>query len=217
MPEISPVIRTHPKQRPPEYYDPSQPPLPPCDGWQWTWFPPRPGKWSARRIPSRIPRDRLSPRSSHHSLHYSVFRRLSELLFPWFRHWHYTGYYGEVRKTLGDASISYVTLWRWRVGRSEPPQWACEALARFAEDRGRALIEAAAALRTMPRGPGRGRRKGGAKLNPPREAQERLAREEAERHAMLYPGPIPRPNVPEPPPSTGCRAWIEVQLGRQLD
>ena len=208
------IIRT--PENSPAYFDAAQPPFPAEPGWFWFWRRPREGKWCGRRVFSRRPRNKLGKRLINRSLDYPVFCRLLDLMFPWRKPWDYPGINGATREAIGVGvdEISAVTLWGWRSGRYVPPQWACDALASFAEDRGRALIEAAAALRVMPRGPGRGQ---GRVKAPPVLRAERLAREEAERHAMLNPGPIPRPNVPEPPPSTGCRAWIEAQLGRQLD
>jgi len=206
------LIRT--PENSPAYFDGAAPPYPPEPGWRWDWRPERKGRWHARRDLPRINRGSFSPRLLHRSLHYPVFRRIIDLICPWRRRCDYPGYSAGIREAIGNGDITEVTLWRWITGRSVPPVWACDALASFAEDRGRALIEAAAALRAMPRGPGRGR---GRVKAPPVLRAERLAREEAERHAMLYPGPIPRPNVPEPPQSTGCRAWIEARLGRKLD
>jgi hypothetical protein len=194
----------------PAYLDPSKPPFPAQDGWIWRWRPVLPAKWCARRHSSRINTGALTPRRINAGLHIPVFRRVSDLMFPWYNRWDYPGIYAVIKEITGTLVVRQ-TVWRWRAGKTLPPIEVCEALATFAEDRAKALQEAAAALRALPRGPGR---QGG--MVPYRLRAARLEAEERQR-AREIDGPIPMPNVPPPPPVTGCRAFVEARLGRRLE
>jgi hypothetical protein len=194
----------------PAYLDPSKPPFPAQDGWSWRWFPPRPGKWSGRRRPLHNYFSALTPRRMHNVLHRPVFSRLCDLIFPWNYPWDYPGRNAATREAIGEA-VHNSTIWRWRTGKTLPPKETCEALATFAEDRAKALQEAAAALRALPRDKGR---QGG--MVPHKLRAARLEAEERQRDREIN-GPIPKPNVPPPPPVTGCRAFVEARLGRRLE
>jgi hypothetical protein len=106
------------------------------------------------------------------------------------------------------------TLYNWRKGRTHPPKEVGLALAAFAEDRAKLLLEAAQALRDAPRGPGKGK---GRTVPVPRLMAQRRAAEEAARERLLHPGPITKANYPVAVEATGCRAFVEAALGRKLD
>ena len=189
-----------------ERCNPDRPPYPPDEGWQWRWFPPRPGRWAARGSPGRVNRLALTPTA----MHVRGLGRVIALLFPWIRRWDYPGQSRCVVLVTGkeeDAS----RVGEWRRGRGNASIETRDALATFAEERGRALLEAAAELRAMPR-----KKRGAPGMVPHRIRAERLAREERERDRALN-GPIAKPNEPPERVATGCLAFVEEALGRKLD
>jgi hypothetical protein len=95
----------------------------------------------------------------HNCVNSSVFSRISDLILPWIYRWDYPGRAAGISEILGTR-ISRVTLSHWRTGKVRVPEWAVERIASWAEERARLLIEAAAELRALPRGPGRKARGG---------------------------------------------------------
>jgi hypothetical protein len=148
----------------------------------------------------------------HRRVNSSAFSRISDLILPWIYRWDYPGRTAGISEILGTR-ISRVSLSHWRTGKVMVPKWAVERIASWVEERARLMLDAAAELRGLPRGPGR-KAQGG--LIPNKRRDERLAREEEERRRLID-GPIPMPNEPQKPESTGCRAFVEARLGRKLE
>jgi len=210
-----PAGRISRAERPDLWENPDNPPYPADPGWKWIWRPPVAGRWSGRHIRSRISPRSAVPIRRHRLFSSCVFRRITDLLFPWPASWDYPGQLRCIREAAIAEDIPRGRIWSWRQGKGNPPLWICEALADYAETRARALLEAAAELRALPRGKDRRGAHGTGGRAPYRLRDEKLHQEALARDRALY--LIERPNEAPAPVSTGCRAWVEARLGRKLD
>jgi hypothetical protein len=189
----------------PAYLDPSKPPFPAQNGWKWLWCQPKPGKWSARRILPRKYERSLTPRLMHYAFNHSIVSRIIDCIFPCVYPWDYPGRRECLEKIVGRR-ITRPSLCYWRK-HDRLPSEVRDRLAEWMEADIRRRTEALAALKALL---GAKPRVNGGRA-PHKRRAERLAAEDAARDRELN-GPIPKPNVPPPPPKSACRAWVEARL-----